>query len=224
MKISANTWCVLLGVLLVFCTVHADKVGSAADCLLQENSLFCLKEKVSIELDKIETEVSGRKNEIPISKVIEEAGSLVSDGVQVALGVDDATDDFIEDSEEQQEETRGIEEARKKKFGKKKAKKGLQKVLMVAMLIKSKLSLLLQLISTHLQVKFFVLAVISLLLNLARFWIDLKKTHSPNKVIYYEHAQHQHHYDHEDDHGGYWGRASIESPDDLAYKAHIPEH
>lgn len=27
-------------------------------------------------------------------------------------------------------------------------------------------------------------------------------------MIYYEHAQHQHHYDHvEDDHGGWWGRA-----------------
>lgn len=110
-----------------------------------------------------------------------------------------------------------LEEARKKKLSKKK-KKLLQKLLGLAMLLKAKLSLILQLISTHFQFKFFVIAIISLLLNAARFWIEIKK--SPSKVIYYEHAQHQHHYDH-DDHG-YWGRSSNETPQDLAYHAYIP--
>lgn len=100
----------------------------------------------------------------------------------------------------------------------KKKKKLLQKLLGLAMLLKAKLSLVLQLISTHFQFKFFVIAIISLILNAARFWIEIKK--SPSKVIYYEHAQHQHHYDH-DDHG-YWGRSSNETPQELAYNAYIP--
>ena len=34
------------------------------------------------------------------------------------------------------------------------------------------------------------------------------------QVIYYEHAQHQHHYEHDDDHGwgGYWSRSFNEGP------------
>lgn len=108
-----------------------------------------------------------------------------------------------------------LEEARKKKF----KKKHLKKLLGLVMLLKAKLSLILQLISTHFQFKFFIIAIISLILNAARFWIEIKKTH-PSKVIYYEHAQHQHHYDH-DEHG-YWGRSSNETPQELAYRAYIP--
>lgn len=106
------------------------------------------------------------------------------------------------------------------KFGKKKKKKQLQKLLGLAMLLKAKLSLLLQIISTHFQLKFFVIAIISLLMNATRFWLELKK--SPSKVIYYEHAQHQHHYDHDDHDHGYWGRSSNETPMDLAYRAYVP--
>lgn len=101
----------------------------------------------------------------------------------------------------------------------KKKKKALQKILMLAMVLKAKLSLLLQLFSTHLQIKFFGIAVLSLLLNAARLWISLKKGDQPSKVIYYEHAQHQHHYDHEDDHSGYWGRSSDDAQE-LAYGYH----
>lgn len=89
------------------------------------------------------------------------------------------------------------------------------------MLLKAKLSLLLQIISTHMQVKFFVIAIISLLINATRFWLELKKSH-PSKVIYYEHAQHQHHYDHDDHDHGYWARSSNETPMDLAYRAYVP--
>lgn len=98
------------------------------------------------------------------------------------------------------------------------------KLVPIALLLKSKLSFLLQLISTHLSIKFFIIAVIGLMINIARFWIDLKKSHHPSKVIYYEHAQHQHHYDHEDDHGGYWGRSidEAENGQNLAYNAYAP--
>ncbi|XP_055686599.1 uncharacterized protein LOC129791945 isoform X1 [Lutzomyia longipalpis] len=94
---------------------------------------------------------------------------------------------------------------------KKKKKKALMKLLLLGAIVKGKIELLLKLLSAHLQLKFLAIAAIGLLVNIARFWIDLKKGHSPQKVIYYEHAQHQHHYDdHGDDWnggGGYWKRS-----------------
>lgn len=62
--------------------------------------------------------------------------------------------------------------------------------------------------------------------------MDLKKGHNPQKVIYYEHAQHQHHYEGaEDDWSSgpsenYWGR-SYEEEDghgaqDIAYSKQKP--
>jgi len=113
-----------------------------------------------------------------------------------------------------------LETARKK--GGKKKKKYIQKFMGVAMMIKAKLSLLLQLISTHMQFKFFAIAIISLILNATRFWLEIKRN-QPSKVIYYEHAQHQHHYDHDDHDHGYWGRSSNETPQDIAYHAHAPK-
>lgn len=91
------------------------------------------------------------------------------------------------------------------------------------MLFKAKLSLLLQLVSTHLQLKFFGIAILGLLINAARFWLDLKNAH-PAKVVYYEHAQHQHHYDHDEHEHGAWGRSSNDNPQDLAYSGHAPQH
>lgn len=38
------------------------------------------------EIDRIELEVSGRASEVPISKVIEESGSLVAEGLQAVFG------------------------------------------------------------------------------------------------------------------------------------------
>lgn len=114
------------------------------------------------------------------------------------------------------------EEGRKKKLGKKKKKKLLKKLFMLGMLLKSKFSFLLQLFHAHLQVKFFVIAVLGLLINAGRFWIELKKSHQPNKVVYYEHAQHQHHYEHDEDQG-YWGRSFETDPQKLAFSAHAPQ-
>ncbi|XP_048002207.1 uncharacterized protein LOC125238807 [Leguminivora glycinivorella] len=96
----------------------------------------------------------------------------------------------------------GVEEQRGKK---KKKKKAILKLLILGAVLKAKIGTLLQILSFKLQVKFFILALIGLGINLARFWIDVKKQHQPpQKVIYYEHAQHQHHYDHEEESPG-WG-------------------
>lgn len=53
---------------------------------------------------------------------------------------------------------------------------------MIGSVIKSKIELLLKLLSAHLQIKFFAISVIGLLLNLVRFWLDIKGGHGPQKV------------------------------------------
>uniref|UniRef100_A0A1A9WLG8 Uncharacterized protein n=1 Tax=Glossina brevipalpis TaxID=37001 RepID=A0A1A9WLG8_9MUSC len=86
---------------------------------------------------------------------------------------------------------------------KKKKKKALIKLMLLGTFLKAKIELLLKILSAHLQIKFFGIALIGLLINVARFWIDVKRGGGPQKVVYVEHAHHQHHYD---DHGGEdWG-------------------
>lgn len=86
-----------------------------------------------------------------------------------------------------------------------------------------------------LQIKFFLVALAGLILNAARFYLDLKRGHQPQKVIYYEHAQHQHHYEGGEEEwagpsssgGSYWGRSYDENDDkntaqDMAYAKQKP--
>jgi hypothetical protein len=54
------------------------------------------------------------------------------------------------------------------------------KMFFLGAIVKSKIELLLKVLSFHLQLKFFAIALAGLVINLARFWIDLKKT--PQKV------------------------------------------
>lgn len=54
------------------------------------------------------------------------------------------------------------------------------KMFFLGAIIKSKLEFLLKILSFKLQLKFFAIAAIGLLINIARFWIDLKK--QPQKV------------------------------------------
>lgn len=56
------------------------------------------------------------------------------------------------------------------------------KLFIAGAIVKAKIELLLKLLSAHLQIKFFAIALIGLLINIARFWIDLKKGHHPQKV------------------------------------------
>ncbi|KAM0729559.1 hypothetical protein ACS0PU_003436 [Formica fusca] len=220
MRIIASIILILGLALYVHCETteednqEEDDVG-ILNCMFASSTGSCFRSRLARDLDQIELEVTGKKSEPPMSTVVAQAGNIIAEivddlqetGAEGIIEEDDAQDD-------------NVEEARKKKFGKKK-KKHLQKLLALAMLIKAKIGLLLQLISTHFQLKFFVIAVISLILNAARFWIEIKKN-QPSKVIYYEHAQHQHHYDHDDHEHGYWGRSSNETPQDLAYRGYVP--
>lgn len=56
------------------------------------------------------------------------------------------------------------------------------KLLLIGAVLKAKIELLLKVIATHLQIKFFFVAVIGLIVNIARFWVDLKRGHQPQKV------------------------------------------
>lgn len=112
---------------------------------------------------------------------------------------------------------------------KKKKRKAIIKLLVIGAVAAAKLSLLLKILAIKIQLKFLAIAVLSLLLNGARFFYDLKKGHQPQKVVYYEHAQHQHHYDHEDDWsgGGHWDRSLANEDDrttaqDMAYSKYKP--
>lgn len=120
-----------------------------------------------------------------------------------------------------------ISEARGKK---KKKKKAIIKLLLIGAVIATKIKLLLKVLAAHLQIKFLMIALASLLLNAIRFYVDLKKGHQPQKVIYYEHAQHQHHYDggDEDWHSGGWSRSyedennKVKTGQDVAYAGQKP--
>ncbi|CAH2083913.1 unnamed protein product [Euphydryas editha] len=112
----------------------------------------------------------------------------------------------MENSENGIVDRSSVQEQRGKK---KKKKKAILKLLILGAVLKAKIGTLLQILSFKLQVKFFIIALIGLAINLARFWIELKNKHQPpQKVIYYEHAQHQHHYEHEEEPGwGPWSRS-----------------
>jgi len=56
------------------------------------------------------------------------------------------------------------------------------KFIMIGSFLKAKIELLLKILGAHLQVKFFAIALIGLLINIARFWIDVKRGSPPSKV------------------------------------------
>lgn len=110
---------------------------------------------------------------------------------------------------------------------KKKKKKALMKLLMLGLILKAKLGLLLKVFAAHLQIKFLAIAAAGLFINAIRLYFDLKKGHTPQKVIYYEHAQHQHHYDGGDEDwtspGGHWGRSYTLDNDSAQEKAYVAQ-
>lgn len=81
------------------------------------------------------------------------------------------------------------------------------KLAVVGALIKSKVDLILKLFSAAVLTKIFILLLSNLLLNKVRLFLELKKSSEPQKSIYYEHSQHDHHYDEPwVEESGFWGR------------------
>lgn len=82
-----------------------------------------------------------------------------------------------------------------KKKVKKAIKKAILKLIIVGLLIKQKIKMLLMAAQTFLQFKFLLVAIVYVVSNIVKIWLDIKSKHHPQKVIYYENAHHQHHYE-----------------------------
>jgi hypothetical protein len=76
----------------------------------------------------------------------------------------------------------------------------MMKLMMLGMMLKSKFSAIATVFGTIMQLKFFALSMLNLLVGVVRLYLDLTKKKEPEKVIYYEQAHHEHVYDqqHED--------------------------
>jgi hypothetical protein len=75
----------------------------------------------------------------------------------------------------------------------------MMKLMMLGMMLKSKLSAIMTVFGAFMQLKFFALSMLNLLVGLVRLYLDLTKKKDPQKVIYYEQAHHQHVYDQHED-------------------------
>ncbi|XP_049701327.2 uncharacterized protein LOC110376191 [Helicoverpa armigera] len=146
----------------------------------------------------------------------EVARSMVDDVWAVGEKALDSLAEHVMKNEELENGVKDRSSVEEQRGKKKKKKKAILKLLILGAVLKAKIGTLLQILTFKLQVKFFIVAVLGLAINLARLWIDLKNKHSqqPQKIIYYEHAQHQHHYDHEEEEHGWgpWSRSIL--PDD----------
>ncbi|XP_055534851.1 uncharacterized protein LOC129724189 isoform X3 [Wyeomyia smithii] len=179
-----------------------------------ENGLGTITDFVSEGVDGVATskkqksddEVARPKKHLHHILKLGNTGTNGTNGLaRSAVGFDDELTDGLVDY--------GFDDGPEKAYGRGKRKgkkrKTYIKLFMLGAALKGKIELLLKILSFHLQLKFFAIAAIGLLINIARFWFDIKKQPQPQKVIYYEHAQHQHHYDDHGDewNGGYWKRS-----------------
>ncbi|KAL0267862.1 UNVERIFIED_CONTAM: hypothetical protein PYX00_010014 [Menopon gallinae] len=137
--------------------------------------------------------------------LIDEVSDFFANGL---LKFFDDVFDLKEDDAGTKKNGKNAVEARghKKKYLKKQNKH--LKIILLLMLIKNKVKMFLHKFTFLIQLKFLAIAAANLLINLIRLWLELKKKHKPNKVIYYEKSHHQHHYDNEhihddDDHYSY---------------------
>ncbi|XP_047513476.1 uncharacterized protein LOC125055193 [Pieris napi] len=169
-----------------------------------------LVEKEGLELEGRRVENIGVEGMERKGRVLEGRG-IIEDMWKIGEGALDAVADHVLEKENAENGLADRSTVAEQRGKKKKKKKAILKLLLLGAVLKAKIGTLLQILSFKLQVKFFIIALIGLGINLARFWVELKKKHQePQKVIYYEHAQHQHHYDHEEEPGwGPWSRSII---------------
>ncbi|XP_026755737.2 uncharacterized protein LOC113515671 [Galleria mellonella] len=166
----------------------------------------------SVENSSMVQDASARKARNMFSQMMGmKSGDKMMDAIRdFAMNIDDNDDamSFFNNG--------NMNSAGENRSKKKKKRKAILKLLLLGAVLKAKIGTILQILSFKLQVKFFIIALLGLGINLARLWIEIKNKHKehPQKIIYYEHAQHQHHYDHEEEHGGWgpWSR-SMEPPE-----------
>ncbi|XP_058829175.1 uncharacterized protein LOC131688721 isoform X2 [Topomyia yanbarensis] len=214
-------------------SVDSSAILESLLCIVRSNPWLCIRQQAGRMLDNWEEILDFKKHEMMEEadresqqralkddgkKKFRETPSSLIHQIEDGLGT---ISDYVSDGVDGYVAGKGLksddEQARPKKhlhhilkLGKRKGKKKKTyiKLFMLGAALKGKIELLLKILSFHLQLKFFAIAALGLLINIGRFWFDLKKQPQPQKVIYYEHAQHQHHYDdHSEDFGGYWKRS-----------------
>jgi hypothetical protein len=118
---------------------------------------------------------------------------------------------------------------------KKKIKKlvTLIKIIIAVIIIVVKIVTLLYIFGKVMEFKMVVLVGINTLINLVKLFLDWKRSKTPQNVVHFEEAHHEHihddsHYGHGDKGwlGGIWSRRYLDGgrayPHDLAYSAHKP--
>lgn len=110
---------------------------------------------------------------------------------------------FTNISEEQSEERK---KKRKKLFGKRKKNKKMKtmmKVMAVSVMFVTKMSILFKVLHSHFQFKFFAIAAIGLVMQLLKFWLDVKNGYNPPRLLHYDSGSRPNHFNGEDVH---WAR------------------
>lgn len=108
----------------------------------------------------------------------------------------------------------------KNKLGKKKKKqmKSMMKFVTIGIILFSKVGLMFKLLHSHLQIKFLTIAAISLILQILKFWLDIKTGYNPPRYLHYDVSSHtaSAHNNHN------WARNGNEqhSKQDLVFHAH----
>lgn len=92
--------CLVLLCLFLVCCLAEEQQTSGSDsllgCFFEVNGVACARKRMAQEIDRIEVQVTGRsEQQVPVSRVIEQTGSLVADGLQALFGpeVEEADDD-----------------------------------------------------------------------------------------------------------------------------------
>ncbi|KAL0858996.1 hypothetical protein ABMA27_010853 [Loxostege sticticalis] len=141
---------------------------------------------------KVQSWVIGEEAKSAIARNSSRRGrGLVSDFWDLGEAALDAAAEHAMKSDEKDDGVADKSSLEEQRGKKKKKKKAILKLLILGAVLKAKIGTLLQILSFKLQ------------------------------VIYYEHAQHQHHYDHEEDHGwGPWSRSI--APEETADLEDLP--
>ncbi|KAM3955613.1 uncharacterized protein ACR2FA_010481, partial [Aphomia sociella] len=130
-------------------------------------------EGTSVDNSSVASVDSSRKGRNFVDNLMKTGDKVLDDVADYAMESDDDENGISY--------TQNVAENRGKK---KKKKKAILKLLLLGAVLKAKIGTILQILSFKLQVKFFILALIGLGINLAKLWIEIKNKHKeqPQKV------------------------------------------
>ncbi|XP_074036675.1 uncharacterized protein isoform X4 [Leptinotarsa decemlineata] len=205
---------------LVSCAVRYD-----TSCLVDvaEDYLEVQRQELLAQADA-QVSASGRANPDnspshlakTIEKLLSELAGMFKSGIS-SFFREAADDDEIDDADnnsidnENKDDEKNSRDVVGKTVKLKNRVMNMMKLYALAKIIKAKIDLGLKLYMAAIQTKIFLVLLSILALSKIKLILDLKNRPEPSKKIYYEHSQHDHHYDgdiwgHDGDEGGFWGR------------------